>query len=85
MDIAQFIALQATLIGGFALFAVLFVRLDSRVDKLDDRMSALERALPAQFLQLRRDLAEDLAAQRAEAARHLTAVTNAILAARSGR
>jgi hypothetical protein len=85
MDLAQFIALQASLIGGFALFAVLFVRLEGRADKLDDRISSLERSLPEQFRQLRRDLAEDLAAQRAEAARHLTAITNAILAARGER
>ena len=78
MELAQFIALMALIIGGFALFAVLFVRLEGRVDRLAEAVTAL----PKEFQQLRRDLAEDLAAQRADAARNLNAVASAITAAR---
>lgn len=89
MDLAQFTALMAMVIGGFALIAVLFVRLEGRVDRLGERVDRLterfDQRLPAEFQQLRRDLAEDLAAQRAEATRQLTAITNAILAARGER
>jgi hypothetical protein len=92
VDLAQFIALMAMVIGGFALIVVLFIRLEGRVDRLADRVDRIgervehfELRLPAEFQQLRRDLAEDLAAQRAEATRQLTAITNAILAARGER
>lgn len=89
MELAQFTALMAMVIGGFALIAVLFVRLEGRVDRLGERVNRLterfDQRLPAEFQQLRRDLAEDLAAQRAEATRQLTAITNAILAARGER
>ena len=89
MDLAQFTALMAMVIGGFALIVVLFVRLEGRVDRLGERVERLterfDQRLPAEFQQLRRDLAEDLAAQRAEASRQLTAITNAILAARGER
>jgi len=89
VDLAQFTALMAMVIGGFALIVVLFVRLEGRVDRLGERVERLterfDQRLPAEFQQLRRDLAEDLAAQRAEASRQLTAITNAILAARGER
>jgi hypothetical protein len=86
-ELGQFIALMAVIIGGFALLAVFFVRLEGRVDRLEgrvDRLADAITALPREFQQLRRDLAEDLAAQRADAARSLTAISNAILAARGG-
>jgi len=57
-------------------------RLDGRMDRLDERIGSLERSLPAQFEQLRRDLAEEFRTQRAEAAASISAIANAINAAR---
>jgi hypothetical protein len=65
---------MAVMIGGFTLVFMELHRVAVKVD-----------AIPDAFATLRHDLSEDLAAQRAEAARQLTVVTNAILAARGER
>jgi predicted nucleic acid-binding Zn-ribbon protein len=88
-DIAQFSTLAALIIGGFGFFAFLFTRLEKRMDRLDDRLVSLqdrlgsvERGLPGEFQQLRHDLAEEFRAQRAEVAAQVSAIANAINAAR---
>jgi predicted nucleic acid-binding Zn-ribbon protein len=95
-DIAQFSTLAALIIGGFGFFAFLFTRLEKRMDRLDDRMDRLadrmdrladrlgsiEKGLPGEFERLRHDLAEEFRAQRAEVAAQVSAIANAINAAR---
>jgi hypothetical protein len=95
-DIAQFSTLAALIIGGFGFFAFLFTRLEKRMDRLDDRLvrfddrlvglqdrlGSVERGLPGEFQQLRHDLAEEFRAQRAEVAAQVSAIANAINAAR---
>jgi hypothetical protein len=71
-DLAQFSALAALIIGGFGLFAFMFTRLERRLDRLDVDMR-----------ELRRDMAEEFRAQRAEVAAQVSAIANAILATRS--
>ena len=68
-DLPQFGALAALIIGGFGLFAFMFTRLESRVERIE-----------TEFKKLRRDLAEEFRAQRAEVAQQITAITNAIIA-----
>jgi hypothetical protein len=70
-DLAQFSALVALIIGGFGLFAWMFTRLEDRVERM-------ERDLK----DLRRDLAEEFRAQRAEVATQVSAIANAINASR---
>jgi hypothetical protein len=72
-DLAQFSVLAALIIGGFGFFAFRFVRLEHRMDRLE-----------GEFKNLRRDLAEEFRAQRAEVANQITAITNAIIASRKG-
>ena len=74
-DLAQFSVLTALIIGGFGLFAFRFIRLERHLDHLIDR-------LEGEFKNLRRDLAEEFRAQRAEVAQQITAITNAIIASR---
>jgi hypothetical protein len=88
-DLTQFGALAALIIGGFGLFAFMFTRLEHRMDRFEERMDQLaghlgnvEQSIPAQFENLRRDLAEEFRAQRAEVAQQITAITNAIIASR---
>jgi hypothetical protein len=85
-DIAQFSALAGLILGGFGLFAFMFQRLESRlddrIDRLDDRVGRLETEVRDGFAGLRRDLAEEFRAQRAEAAAQTSAIANAINAAR---
>jgi hypothetical protein len=92
-DLAQFSALAALIIGGFSLFAWMFqrleTRLDGRIDRLDGRIdglgadiAALRREHIEETAQLRRDLAEEFRAQRAEAAAQVAAIANAIIASR---
>ena len=75
MDIAQFSALAALLIGGFGLFAFMFQRLETRLDR---RIDGVETELK----DLRHDLAEEFRAQRSEIAAQTAAVASAINAAR---
>jgi hypothetical protein len=70
-DLTQFGALAALIIGGFGLFAFMFTRLENRVERVE-----------AEFKHLRRDLAEEFRAQRAEVAAHITAITNALITSR---
>ncbi|HYP38214.1 MAG TPA: hypothetical protein VEQ62_17900 [Stellaceae bacterium] len=78
-DIAQFSALAALIIGGFGLFAFMFTRLEKRMDRFEEKLDRLHLTdLP----QLRRDLAEEFRAQRAEVAAQVSAIANAINAAR---
>jgi hypothetical protein len=88
-DLAQFSVLAALIIGGFGLFAFMFTRLEHRIDRIENRLDRLvgrigdvEQSIPGQFAQLRRDLAEEFRAQRAEVANQITAITNAIIASR---
>jgi hypothetical protein len=71
-DLAQFSALAALIIGGFGLFAFMFTRLERRIDRLDVDMK-----------ELRRDMAGEFRAQRAEVAAQVSAIANTILATRS--
>lgn len=91
-DLAQFSALAALIIGGFALFAFMFQRLESRLDgridrqdgrfdRVDDRFDRLD----AELKELRRDLAEEFRAQRAEVAAQTSAIANAIIASRGDK
>ncbi|MBV8845308.1 MAG: hypothetical protein JO307_21075 [Bryobacterales bacterium] len=68
--------------GGFGLFAWMFqrleTRLDGRIDKQERRFDRIEQEIK----DLRRDLAEEFRAQRAEAAAQVSALANAINAAR---
>ena len=74
-DIAQFGGLAALIIGGFGLFAFMFQRLETRLDASIDRVDT-------ELKDLRRDLAEEFRAQRAEVAAHVSAIANAINASR---
>jgi hypothetical protein len=74
-DLAQFTALATLIIGGFGLFAFMFQRLEAR---LDGRMNRFE----AEIKELRRDMAEEFRAQRAEVAAQTSAIANAIIASR---
>jgi hypothetical protein len=74
-DLAQFTALATLIIGGFGLFAFMFQRLEAR---LDGRMDRFE----AEIKELRRDMAEEFRAQRAEVAAQTSAIANAIIASR---
>lgn len=72
---AAFALLAAVVIGGFAL-------LFSELRRLDAKFDAKFAASDQRFAELRRDLAEDLAAQRADADRRITALMAAVTAAR---
>jgi hypothetical protein len=41
-ELGQFIALMSVMVGGFALFAVFFMRLEGRVDRLEGRVDRFE-------------------------------------------
>jgi DNA anti-recombination protein RmuC len=49
MDLAEFIALMATVVGGFALFAVLFVRLEGGIDRFEQRFDDTNHRLEQRF------------------------------------
>ena len=70
-DLSQFSALAALIIGGFSLGAWMFTRLETRLGHVEQDMK-----------DLRRDLAEEFRAQRAEVAAQINVIANAILAAR---
>ena len=74
-EIAQFSALAALIIGGFALFAFMFQRFETRLDVRIDRVDT-------ELKDLRRDLAEEFRAQRAEVAEQVSTIASAINAAR---
>jgi hypothetical protein len=63
-DVTQFSALFALWVAGLGLFTFLFTRLERRMDQLD-----------ADFKDLRRDLAEEFRAQRAEVTAQVTALS----------
>jgi hypothetical protein len=75
MELAQFGALVGLITLGFALFAFMFTRLERGIDRLEDK-------LDGDIKSLRRDLAEEFRAQRAEVAAQVAAIANAITAAR---
>jgi hypothetical protein len=81
MEIALGI-LAAVTLGGFALFAVLLQRIDNRIDRLETKFDSLETKFHTEFAGLRRDLGEEFRAQRAEVAAQVSAIANAITAAR---
>ena len=74
-DVAQFSALAALIIGGFGVFAFMFQRLETwlalRIDRVETELK-----------DLRRDLAEEFRAQRAEVAEQVSTIASAINAAR---
>jgi hypothetical protein len=80
-DLAQFTAL---IIGGFGLFAFMFqrleIRLDNRIDRVENEIKALRSELGEEGKALR--LAEEFRAQRAEVAAQTSALANAIIASR---
>jgi uncharacterized protein YPO0396 len=82
MDLAQFSALAALVIGGFGLFAFMFTRLETRMDRQFDKVDGRFARIDDQFAELRRDMAEEFRAQRAEVAAQTTALANAIIASR---
>lgn len=86
-EIAFFSTLATLIIGGFGVFAFMFqrleTRLDRRIDQLADRVHDLDQTLPREFQALRRDLAEEFRAQRAEVAAQVSAIANAIIASRN--
>lgn len=76
-------ALFATLwAAGLALFVFLFLRLERRVERLDARVDLLAGEVREGFAGLRRDLAEEFRAQRAEVSAQVSAIANAINAGR---
>jgi hypothetical protein len=77
-DLAQFSVLAALIIGGFGMFALVFTRLENRFDRLEDRLFGTD----GEFKALRRDLAEEFRAQRAEVSQQITAIASAIIASR---
>jgi uncharacterized protein YPO0396 len=88
VEFALVLAFQAILLG---VFVFLFTRLENRVDRLSDRVDQLSDHLDqlgnrvnGDVTGLRKDLAEEFRAQRAEVAAQITAITNAILATRRG-
>jgi septal ring factor EnvC (AmiA/AmiB activator) len=85
MDLAQFGALAALIIGGFGLFAFMFTRLETRMDRQFDDFRQDLAALRAELVQSRRDMAEEFRAQRAEVAAQVSAIANAINTSRSAR
>jgi hypothetical protein len=74
-DVAQFSALAALIIGGFGVFAFMFQRLETRLAVRIDRVET-------ELKDLRRDLAEEFRAQRAEVAEQVSTIASAINAAR---
>jgi hypothetical protein len=74
-DLSQFSALVALWGGGLALFTYLFTRLERRVDGLENEFRNFAK-------DLRRDLAEEFRAQRAEVAAQVLAIANVINASR---
>ena len=70
MDPAQFSVLVALLFFGIVLLALIFMRFETRIDRLEDK---LERACNRQPVTgLSRDgLAQEFRAQRAEVAAHI--------------
>ena len=70
-DFAQFSILVGLWVGGLGLFTFLFTRLERRMDQLD-----------VDFKDLRRDLAEEFRAQRAEVTAQVSAIASAIIASR---
>src|SRR5215475_468779 len=74
-DVSQFSALIALWAVGFGLFAFMFQRLESRLEKRMDR-------LDTDIKDLRRDLAEEFRAQRAEVSAQVAAIAAEINASR---
>lgn len=82
------VAFQAVLLG---LFVFMFTRLENRIenhiekriDSLANDVSTLRQEIHTDSLSLRRDLAEEFRAQRAEAAAQIAAIAAAINAGRS--
>jgi hypothetical protein len=70
-DLTQFNTLIALWVAGLGLFTFLFSRLERRIDRLDGN-----------FKELRRDLAEEFRAQRAEVMAQVSAIAAAINASR---
>lgn len=68
--------------AGLALFVFLFLRLERRVEKLETRVDLLATEVRDGFAGLRRDLAEEFRTQRAEVSAQVSAIANAINAAR---
>jgi hypothetical protein len=81
MEIALGI-LAAVTLGGFALFAVLLQRIDNGINRLETKFASLETKFHTEFAGLRRDLAEEFRAQRAEVSAQVSAIANAITATR---
>lgn len=92
-DLPTFGALAALIIGGFGLFAFTFQRLEGRFERVDTELKGLIRdldgrvdnrmnRLETELKELRRDLAEEFRAQRAEVVQQVSAITNAIIAAK---
>ena len=69
---AAIILLAALLVGGFSLFAVLFQRLETRIDRLDAKVDAIPGTLHAEFT-----------AMRSEMAAQTSAIANVVTAARA--
>ena len=79
MEFTALIGFQAVLL---VMFVFLFTRLERRVERLEDSMKGGFADLRTEMTQLRRDLAEEFRAQRAEVAQQITAISNAIIASR---
>jgi len=81
-DLSQFSALVALWAVGFGLFAFMFQRLETRIDKRIDRLEDRFVGLEGKIGELRHDLAEEFRAQRAEVSAQVAAIAAAINASR---
>jgi hypothetical protein len=77
-DLTQFSILVALIALSAGFYGFLFNRLERRIDRLEDRFAGMD----GKFDALRRDLAEEFRAQRAEVAAQVAAIANAINASR---
>ena len=80
VEVALIVGLQAVVLS---LFVFMFTRLDNKVDRLAGNLQDLRAEMHADSLSLRRELAEEFRAQRAEAAAQITAIASAITASRA--
>lgn len=80
VEVALIVGLQAVVLS---LFVFMFTRLDNKVDRLAGNLQDLRAEMHADSLSLRRELADEFRAQRAEAAAQITAIASAITASRA--